>query len=159
MACNYWWYFFSNSSFLLFEDCLFDVFWNVIHRPLNGKMPTSHWIILSGSALLMLIGIINLYGLEGPSFLASQKSFKLVETWPKNFKLIKYNELDSTNSEAKRLAFKDEINTCVFSRIQTNGKGSRGRKWISGSKNLTASFLFIQVEILLSFLIELLLLV
>ena len=48
-----------------------------------------------------------------------------METWPKNFKLIKYNELDSTNSEAKRLAFKDEINTCVFSRIQTNGIGSR----------------------------------
>ena len=41
-----------------------------------------------------------------------------METWPKNFKLIQYNELDSTNSEAKRLAFKDEINTCVFSRIQ-----------------------------------------
>ena len=39
--------------------------------PLSGKMPTSHWIILSGSALLMLIGIINLYGLEKPSFLAA----------------------------------------------------------------------------------------
>ncbi len=64
-----------------------------------------------------------------------------METWPKNFKLIQYNELDSTNSEAKRLAFKDEINTCVFSRIQTNGKGSRGRKWVSGFKNLTASFI------------------
>ena len=39
--------------------------------PLSGKMPISHWIILSGSALLMLIGIINLYGLEKPSFLAA----------------------------------------------------------------------------------------
>ncbi len=39
--------------------------------PLTGKMPTSHWIILSSSALLMLIGIINLYGLENPSFLAA----------------------------------------------------------------------------------------
>ena len=39
--------------------------------PLSGKMPTAHWIILSGSALLMLIGIINLYGLEEPSFLAA----------------------------------------------------------------------------------------
>ena len=37
-----------------------------------------------------------------------------METWPKNFKLIQYNELDSTNSEAKRLAFKDEINTVYF---------------------------------------------
>ena len=56
-----------------------------------------------------------------------------METWPKNFKLIQYNELDSTNSEAKRLAFKDEINTCVFSRIQTNGKASRGRKFWRGA--------------------------
>jgi NADH-quinone oxidoreductase subunit N len=40
--------------------------------PLSGKMPTAHWIILSGSALLMLIGIINLYGLEGPSFIVAK---------------------------------------------------------------------------------------
>jgi len=39
--------------------------------PLSGKMPTAHWIILSGSALLKLIGIINLYGLEKPSLLAA----------------------------------------------------------------------------------------
>ena len=39
--------------------------------PLSGKMPTAHWIILFGSALLMLIGIINLYGLEKPSLLAA----------------------------------------------------------------------------------------
>ena len=39
--------------------------------PLTGKMPIAHWIILSGSALLMFIGIINLYGLEKPSFLAA----------------------------------------------------------------------------------------
>ena len=39
--------------------------------PLSGKMPIAHWIILSGSALLMLIGIINLYGLEKPSLLAA----------------------------------------------------------------------------------------
>ena len=64
-----------------------------------------------------------------------------MEIWPKSFKLIKYSELDSTNSEAKRLAFKDEMNVCIFTRIQKNGKGSRGRKWVSGSRNLTASFI------------------
>ncbi|MFL2802519.1 MAG: biotin--[acetyl-CoA-carboxylase] ligase [Paracoccaceae bacterium] len=64
-----------------------------------------------------------------------------MESWPKTYKLIQYDELDSTNSEAKRLAFKDEINTCILSRIQNKGKGSRGRNWNSGSKNLTASFL------------------
>lgn len=64
-----------------------------------------------------------------------------METWPKYYKLIKYDELDSTNSEAKRLAFKDNVNTCIFSKFQSQGKGSRGRVWNSGSKNLTASFL------------------
>lgn len=65
-----------------------------------------------------------------------------MEIWPQKFKLVQYNQLDSTNSEAKRLAFKDEIDICVSSRMQTNAKGSRGRKWVSGSKNLAASFLF-----------------
>ena len=41
-------------------------------QPRTGKMPTSHWIILSCSALLMLIGIINLYGLEIPSIEAAK---------------------------------------------------------------------------------------
>ncbi len=47
------------------------MYFGVSSDPLSGKMPTAHWIILSGSALLMLIGIINLYGLEKPSFLAA----------------------------------------------------------------------------------------
>ena len=65
-----------------------------------------------------------------------------MENWPKFFNLIKFNELDSTNSEAKRLAFNDNLNKCIFSKTQTRGKGSRGRHWISGSNNLAASFLY-----------------
>ena len=65
-----------------------------------------------------------------------------MDNWPKSFKLYQYDELDSTNSEAKRLAFKDQFNCCIVSKKQTKGKGSRGRKWFSGSKNLSASFLF-----------------
>ena len=48
------------------------MYFGIASDPLNGEMPTSHWLILSGSALLMLIGIINLYGLEGPSFIAAR---------------------------------------------------------------------------------------
>jgi len=48
------------------------MYFGIASDPLNGKMPTSHWLILSGSAFLMLIGIINLYGLEGPSFIAAR---------------------------------------------------------------------------------------
>ena len=48
------------------------MYFGIASDPLNGKMPTSHWLILSGTAILMLIGIINLYGLEGPSFIAAR---------------------------------------------------------------------------------------
>ena len=48
------------------------MYFGIASDPLNGKMSTSHWLILSGSAFLMLIGIINLYGLEGPSFIAAR---------------------------------------------------------------------------------------
>ena len=48
------------------------MYFGMVSDPLNGNMPTSHWLILSGSAILMLIGIINLYGLEGPSFLVAK---------------------------------------------------------------------------------------
>ena len=48
------------------------MYFGMVSDPLNGNMPTSHWFILSGSAILMLIGIINLYGLEGPSFIVAK---------------------------------------------------------------------------------------
>ena len=64
-----------------------------------------------------------------------------MKSWPKSFNLIQYDELESTNSEAKRLAFNNGINFCIKSKIQTQGKGSRGRNWISGLNNLAASFL------------------
>ena len=48
------------------------MYFGMVSDPLNGNMPTSHWLILSGSAILMLIGIINLYGLEGPSFIVAK---------------------------------------------------------------------------------------
>ena len=48
------------------------MYFGMVSDPLNGNMPTSHWLILSGSAILMLVGIINLYGLEGPSFLVAK---------------------------------------------------------------------------------------
>ncbi|MFL2802520.1 MAG: NADH-quinone oxidoreductase subunit NuoN [Paracoccaceae bacterium] len=48
------------------------MYFGVTSDPLTGKMPTSHWFILSGSAILMLIGIINLYGLENPTYIAAK---------------------------------------------------------------------------------------
>jgi NADH-quinone oxidoreductase subunit N len=34
-------------------------------EPLDGRMPALHWAMLGGSALAMLIGIVNLFGVEG----------------------------------------------------------------------------------------------
>lgn len=43
-----------------------------------------------------------------------------------------FNEIDSTNNEAKRFAENGGINgDLIVSEVQTNGKGRRGRNWIS----------------------------
>ena len=34
---------------------------------LTGKMPVTHWFLLGATAILMLVGTINLFGLESPA--------------------------------------------------------------------------------------------
>ncbi len=38
---------------------------------LTGSMPVTHWILFVGAALLMLVGTVNLYGLDGPAKVAA----------------------------------------------------------------------------------------
>ena len=38
---------------------------------LNGKMPTLHWVFLGGSAGAMVLGIVNLFGVETLAGLAA----------------------------------------------------------------------------------------
>ncbi len=54
-----------------------------------------------------------------------------------------YASLDSTNSEALRLARGGERGLLwIVTREQTAGRGRRGREWVSGAGNLATSFLF-----------------
>ena len=39
--------------------------------PLDGHMPTVQWIALAASAAIMVLGIVNLFGLEGAAFAAA----------------------------------------------------------------------------------------
>jgi NADH-quinone oxidoreductase subunit N len=32
---------------------------------LDGRMPTLHWGLLGGSALAMVLGVVNLFGVDG----------------------------------------------------------------------------------------------
>jgi biotin-[acetyl-CoA-carboxylase] ligase BirA-like protein len=50
-----------------------------------------------------------------------------------NFKLLRFDSLDSTNEEAKRLLNREAIHTphIICAKAQTAGKGTQGRKWIS----------------------------
>jgi BirA family transcriptional regulator, biotin operon repressor / biotin---[acetyl-CoA-carboxylase] ligase len=58
-------------------------------------------------------------------------------------RLIVYDTLDSTNSEALRLARTGEAGPLwIVAREQTSGRGRRGREWVSGAGNLAASLLF-----------------
>jgi len=60
---------------------------------------------------------------------------------PRGFQLIALDSVVSTNDEAKKLAERDvEDVTIVQAKVQTGGKGRRGRVWESGEGNLFFSF-------------------
>ena len=62
--------------------------------------------------------------------------------WLKNYNLLIFQTVDSTNSEALRLASSGAIgNFVVVSSLQTGGRGSKGRLWKSIVGNLHASIL------------------
>jgi BirA family biotin operon repressor/biotin-[acetyl-CoA-carboxylase] ligase len=65
-----------------------------------------------------------------------------IQGWPDGLGLRRYDTLDSTNEEARRLA-KSGIRGPVWivSHEQTAGRGRRGRAWISESGNLFATLL------------------
>ena len=59
------------------------------------------------------------------------------------FKIFKFKQVKSTNDAAIRIIKKrkNEIG-CVYADIQTKGRGTRGKKWISRKGNLFASIFF-----------------
>jgi BirA family biotin operon repressor/biotin-[acetyl-CoA-carboxylase] ligase len=62
--------------------------------------------------------------------------------WPGGYGLKAYDELDSTNAEARRLADSGEAGPLwITAAKQTAGKGRRGRSWESPTGNLAASLL------------------
>ncbi len=63
----------------------------------------------------------------------------LAHAWPVQW----YDELDSTNAEAKRRASTGEFGPCwIAARKQINGKGRLGRPWQAPEGNLSATALF-----------------
>jgi BirA family biotin operon repressor/biotin-[acetyl-CoA-carboxylase] ligase len=63
-------------------------------------------------------------------------------SFPARFRLIEHAELDSTNSEALRLAGEGAADgTVIWARTQTAGRGRQGRAWQSLTGNLAISFL------------------
>ena len=62
--------------------------------------------------------------------------------WPPGYGRIEFDDLDSTNEEARRRA-KDSVCVPLWIRAdrQSLGRGRRGRSWSSGSGNLAATLL------------------
>jgi BirA family biotin operon repressor/biotin-[acetyl-CoA-carboxylase] ligase len=62
--------------------------------------------------------------------------------WPDGVRLIRFDLLDSTNEEARRLAAGgDKGPVWITARMQSKGRGRRGNAWISESGNLFATLL------------------
>jgi len=65
-----------------------------------------------------------------------------IRGWPSDLGLRRYDTLDSTNEEARRLAKSGARGPLwIVSAAQTAGRGRRGRVWISESGNLFATLL------------------
>ena len=63
-------------------------------------------------------------------------------SWPDGTALVRFDELDSTNSQARRLAEKGEQGPLwIVAGRQMEGRGRRGRVWHSGEGNLAATLL------------------
>ncbi|MDF2965830.1 MAG: biotin--protein ligase [Rickettsiaceae bacterium] len=62
--------------------------------------------------------------------------------WLKEYNLLIYEEVDSTNSEALRLAKAGvDGNFVIWAQSQTHGRGRNGRAWLSAKENLFTSIL------------------
>lgn len=62
--------------------------------------------------------------------------------WPESLRLLRFDSIDSTNEEARRLAANGERGPLwIVARTQSAGRGRRGNRWISESGNLFASVL------------------
>jgi BirA family biotin operon repressor/biotin-[acetyl-CoA-carboxylase] ligase len=65
-----------------------------------------------------------------------------VTSWPEGTGLVEFDEIDSTNEEARRLAVKGERGPVwIVAARQTAGRGRRGRVWKSPAGNLSATLL------------------
>ena len=63
-------------------------------------------------------------------------------SWPQGYRHIRHGELDSTNSEAQRLAASGETGPVwITADRQTAGRGRRGRVWETSSGNLATTLL------------------
>ena len=62
--------------------------------------------------------------------------------WPKGYALKEFDEIDSTNEEARRLALAGERGPLwITAARQSAGRGRRGRAWMSPTGNLSATLL------------------
>jgi BirA family biotin operon repressor/biotin-[acetyl-CoA-carboxylase] ligase len=65
-----------------------------------------------------------------------------VTAWPVGYGLKEFEDIDSTNEEARRLASQGERGPVwITAGRQTAGRGRRGRKWESPTGNLAATLL------------------
>jgi BirA family biotin operon repressor/biotin-[acetyl-CoA-carboxylase] ligase len=72
----------------------------------------------------------------------SARSVTFAPVWPEGHAFRHFDEIDSTNEEAKRLASKGVQGPLwIMADRQTKGRGRRGREWYSMTGNLAATLL------------------
>ena len=107
-------------------------------EPLDGRMPALHWALLAVSALAMVLGVVNLFGVESARRRGGGDARALAMTrWPAGVGREIHAELDSTNAEALRRAAARRGRAALdLARGQTAARGRRGRAWVDAGGEL-----------------------
>lgn len=65
---------------------------------------------------------------------------RILETKIIGKKILFFEDIDSTNNKAKKIAFDEDEGTVVISEMQKTGRGRRGREWHSPKGGIYVSF-------------------
>ena len=97
------------------------------------------------SAAVMVLGVVNLFGIEALAAAAAATLVQLTRPrglWPEGYDLVVLDEVDSTMAEARRRAEASSGRPGSWRASRPTRKGRRGRTWLGGDGNLAATLVY-----------------
>ena len=103
------------------------------------------WLMLVAVAAVMLLGVVNLFGIEAVAATAAQR-LSAKPAWPAGVARHVLQTVDSTNAYALRMAPDTPGPAWFLGLEQTAGRGRRARPWAIPRGNFYATLLLHPTE-------------